>query len=170
MRLGAIAGLIRAELLRLDADVVALQEVLRPLPWYIAADELAADWPCLCPTVCFGKACQIDKPFPPSLANVALIRSPCVSSAFEAADAGRHRDPTALYILLSVKVGLLPVVITHLSEPELNRNPRRSASSHPAVSDRRWLRCRRAFRRMSRSAAAFAWGSKRPTIVPKSKS
>lgn len=116
--------LIRAELLRLDADVVALQEVLRPLgPGTSQADELAVDLALPAPyRVCFGKACQIDKPFPAEFGNAALIRSPLREQrVVKLPTPEGFETRSALYILLSVKVGLLPVVITHLSwEPELS--------------------------------------------------
>lgn len=115
--------LIRAELVRLSADVVALQEVLRPLgPGTSQADELAADLGLPQPyRVCFGKACTIEKPFSAEFGNAALIRSPLREQrVLKLPTPDGIETRSALYILLSVKVGLLPVCITHLSwEPEL---------------------------------------------------
>jgi endonuclease/exonuclease/phosphatase family metal-dependent hydrolase len=112
-------ALIRAELARLAPDVLALQEVLRPLgPGTSQADELAEG---LSYRVCFGKACSIEKPFPAEFGNAALIRAPLREQRLVKLPTPPGIETrSALYILLSVKVGLLPLVVTHLSwEPEL---------------------------------------------------
>ncbi len=115
--------LIRAELVRLSADLVALQEVLRPLgPGTSQADELVKDLGLPFPyRVCFGKACAIEKPFSAEFGNAALTRWPLREQRVLALPTPKGIETrSALYLLLSVKVGLLPVVITHLSwEPEL---------------------------------------------------
>lgn len=112
-------ALIRAELARLAPDVLALQEVLRPLgPGTSQADELAEG---LSYRVCFGKACSIEKPFAAEFGNAALIRAPLREQRLIKLPTPEGIETrSALYVLLSVKVGLLPVVVTHLSwEPEL---------------------------------------------------
>jgi endonuclease/exonuclease/phosphatase family metal-dependent hydrolase len=111
--------LIRQELARLSPDVVALQEVLRPLgPGTSQADELAEGLPY---RVCFGRACAIEKPFPAEFGNAALIKQPLREQRLLKLPTPPDRETrSALYVLLSMKVGLLPVVVTHLSwEPEL---------------------------------------------------
>ncbi len=71
--------------------------------------------------VCFGKACAIEKPFPAEFGNAALTRWPLREQRVVALPTPAGIETrSALYLLLSVKVGLLPVVVTHLSwEPEL---------------------------------------------------
>jgi len=111
--------LIREELARQKPDVVALQEVLRAQgPGTSQADELAEGTPY---RVCFGKACEIDKPFPSEFGNAALTRWPVREQRVLKLPTPEGLETrSALYLLLSVKVGLLPVVITHLTwEPEL---------------------------------------------------
>ena len=111
--------LIREELQRLDPDVVALQEVLRPLgPGTSQADEISEGLPY---RVCFGKACAIEKPFPAEFGNAALIRAPLREQrVLRLPTPPEIETRSALDLLLSVKTGLLPLLVTHLSwEPQL---------------------------------------------------
>jgi endonuclease/exonuclease/phosphatase family metal-dependent hydrolase len=111
--------LISAEIQRLSADVLAFQEVLRPQgPGTSQADELVSGQPF---RVCFGRACNIEKPFVSEFGNALLTRFPVREQRTLVLPTPPSAETrSALYVVLSVNVGILPVVTTHLSwEPEL---------------------------------------------------
>lgn len=110
--------LIREGLRREAPDVVALQEVLRPQGHGTSqADEIAQG---LGYRVAFSRACHIEKPFPSEFGNALLSRFPLREHRTEPLPTTEELEPRSLlYALLSVRVGLLPVFVTHLTwEPQ----------------------------------------------------
>lgn len=110
--------LIHKNLRALSPDLVALQEVLRPQGHGTSqADEIAAG---LGYRVAFSRACTIDKPFKSEFGNALLSRFPLREHRTEPLPVPEGVEPRSLlYALLSVRVGLLPVFVTHLTwEPE----------------------------------------------------
>jgi endonuclease/exonuclease/phosphatase family metal-dependent hydrolase len=100
-------------------ELVALQEVLQPHGHGSSqAHELAEG---LGYRVAFSRACRIDKPFPSEYGIALLSRFPIREHRTVPLPTPEGIEPRAvLYALCSVKVGVLPVLVTHLSwEPEL---------------------------------------------------
>lgn len=105
--------MIRA-LLRTEApDVIALQEVVRPLgPGTAQADELAEG---LGYKVAYAPACRLDKPFPSELGNAILTRFPIREHRTVPLPNPHADEPRCLlYLLLSARIGVWPVFTTHL--------------------------------------------------------
>lgn len=106
--------------LRAEApDLVGLQEVLQPHGSGTAqADEVAEG---LGYRVAFSRACQLTRPIAADYGNALLSRFPIREHRTEPLPTPPGIEPRSLlYALCSVKVGVLPVVVTHLSwEPEL---------------------------------------------------
>jgi endonuclease/exonuclease/phosphatase family metal-dependent hydrolase len=93
-------------------DLVALQEVLRPQGTGVSqADELAAG---LGYRTGFSKSLQILRPFPSDLGNAVLSRFPFREHRTELLP-GTESPRSLLYVLCSVKNGLLPLYVTQLS-------------------------------------------------------
>jgi endonuclease/exonuclease/phosphatase family metal-dependent hydrolase len=110
--------LIREGLRREAPDVVAMQEVLRPQGHGTSqADEIAHG---LGYRVAFSRACHIEKPFPSEFGNALLSRFPLREHRTVPLPVPEELEPRSLlYALLSVRVGLLPVFVTHLTwEPQ----------------------------------------------------
>lgn len=108
--------IIRAALAELSPDVVALQEVLRPLgPGTSQADELAEQ---LHYRVAYTRVRHVEKPFRSEFGNAVLSRYPYRehrSVALPTDEAVEGVQPRGLlYLLLSTPFGLLPLYVTHL--------------------------------------------------------
>lgn len=111
--------LLMRELRSLDADVIAMQEVLRPQGAGTSqADELARGLPY---RVAFSCATRLQRPFPSEYGNALLTRFPVREHQTVPLPVPDGTEPRCLlYVVLSVHPGLLPVFVTHLSwEPEL---------------------------------------------------
>lgn len=110
--------LIQKGLRKESPDLVALQEVLRPQGHGTSqADEIGRD---LGYRVAYSRACRIDKPFPSDFGNALLTRFPIREHRTEALPTPPDVEPRSLlYVLLSVRIGVIPVFVTHLTwEPE----------------------------------------------------
>jgi endonuclease/exonuclease/phosphatase family metal-dependent hydrolase len=111
--------LIQQGLVAESPDLVALQEVLQPHgPGTAQADELAEG---LGYRVVFSRACRLTSPVKADYGIALLSRFPIREHRTELLPTPPELEPRALlYALCSVKVGVLPVLVTHLSwEPEL---------------------------------------------------
>jgi len=111
--------LIRQGLVAESPDLVALQEVLQPHgPGTSQADELAEG---LGYRVAFSRACRLTRPLAADFGLALLSRFPIREHRTELLPTPSGVETRALlYALCSVKVGVLPVLVTHLSwEPEL---------------------------------------------------
>ena len=111
--------LIQAGLRAEAPGLVALQEVLQPTgPGTGQADELAEG---LGYRVVFSRACRLTGPVPADYGVALLSRYPIREHRTEPLPTPPGVEPRVLlYALCSVKVGVLPVLVTHLSwEPEL---------------------------------------------------
>lgn len=111
--------LIQKGLLAEAPDFVAMQEVLQPHGTGTAqADEVAEG---LGYRVLFSRACQITRPIAADFGNALLSRFSIREHRTEPLPTPPDAEPRSLlYALCSVKVGVLPVLVTHLSwEPEL---------------------------------------------------
>lgn len=110
--------LIQKGLRKESPDLVALQEVLRPQGHGTSqADEIGRE---LGYHVAYSRACRIEKPFPSDFGNALLTRFPIREHRTEALPTPPEIEPRSLlYVLLSVRIGVLPVFVTHLTwEPE----------------------------------------------------
>lgn len=110
--------LIQKGLRKESPDLVALQEVLRPQGHGTSqADEIGRD---LGYRVAYSRACRIDKPFPSEFGNALLTRFPIREHRTEALPTPPDVEPRSLlYALLSARIGVIPVFVTHLTwEPE----------------------------------------------------
>ena len=118
--------------LRAEApDLVGLQEVLQPHGTGTAqADEVAEG---LGYRVVFSRACQLERPIAADFGNALLSRFPIREHRTEPLPTPPGSEPRSLlYALCAVKVGVLPVLVTHLSwEPEL-AHVRREQLQHVA--------------------------------------
>lgn len=106
---------LRAE----SPDFVALQEVLQPHGSGTSqADEVAEGLGYL---VLFSRACQLTRPIAADYGNALLSRFPIREHRTVPLPTPPEAEPRSLlYALCSVKIGVLPVLVTHLSwEPEL---------------------------------------------------
>jgi endonuclease/exonuclease/phosphatase family metal-dependent hydrolase len=106
--------LIQKGLRKESPDLVALQEVLRPQGHGTSqADEIAGE---LGYRVAYSRACRIEKPFPSEFGNALLSRFPFREHRTEALPTPPGVEPRSLlYALLSVRIGVLPVFVTHLT-------------------------------------------------------
>ncbi len=121
--------LIQAGLRTEAPGLVGLQEVLQPHgPGTGQADELAEG---LGYRVVFSRACQLTGPVPADYGVALLSRYPIREHRSELLPTPPGVEPRVLlYALCSVKVGVLPVLVTHLSwEPEL-AHVRRAQLAH----------------------------------------
>lgn len=111
--------LIQKGLAAESPDLVGLQEVLQPHGTGTAqADELAEG---LGYRVVFSRSCRLTSPATADYGNALLSRFPIREHRTEPLPIRPGMEPRSLlYALCSVRVGVLPVMVTHLSwEPEL---------------------------------------------------
>ena len=111
-------------------DLVALQEILRPHgAGSSQAEELALG---LGYRVGFSCGTRLTRPFPAELGNALLSRYPLREQRSEPLPASGEKSPAVLlYAVCSVRVGLLPLYVTHLN-PEATAAARREQLGHIA--------------------------------------
>lgn len=111
--------LIQQGLVAESPDLVGMQEVLQPHGSGTAqADEVAEG---LGYRVVFSRACRLTTPVAADFGNALLSRFPIREHRTVPLPIRQGMEPRSLlYALCSVRVGVLPVLVTHLSwEPEL---------------------------------------------------